>query len=131
MMKASIRSAFVVVLGIVTGTACARTTIAVAQGTETSVTNAAPPGACDAAIARLEKALNEALVRGRPLTTARESIGAMLHHQPTRDSVAKARSESARRLEDSLANARELRSEGKRSECVSILEKIALSVGVR
>jgi len=130
-MKALIRSTFVIVLGIVMGTACAGTTIVAAQGTETGVSNPAPPGACRAAIARLENALNEALVGGRPLTMARESVSAMLHHQPTRDSIAKAQSESVKRVEDSLATARELRSAGQRSECVSMLEKIALSVGVR
>jgi len=123
--------AFVVVLGIVTGTGCTGTTIAAAQGAETGVTNPAPPGACSAAITRLENALNEALLRGRPLKTAPESVGAMLHHQPTRDSIAKAQSESVRRVEASLASARELRSEGKRSECVSMLKNIALSVGIR
>ena len=126
----SINSVFVV-LGILTATACAGTTIAAAQSIEARVTNPAGPGACHAAIARLESVMNGALARGRPLTTAPESVAAMLHHQPSRDSVANAQRESVKRVEDSLATARELRSEGKRSECVSMLEKIALSVGVR
>jgi hypothetical protein len=131
-MKASIRSAALfIALVIVMGTACAGTTITAAQDTEVGVINPAPPGACQAAIVRLENALSEALARGRPLTIAPVSAGAMLHHQPTRDSVAKARSESVKRVEVSLATARELRSEGKRSECVSMLEKIARSVGIR
>jgi hypothetical protein len=55
----------------------------------------------------------------------------MLHHQPTRDSVAKAQVESVKRVENSLATARDLRSKGKRSECISLLAKIALPVGMR
>jgi hypothetical protein len=130
-MKAPLRSTLVFVLGVVTGAACTGIRTTAAQGTETGVTNPAPPGACQAAIGRLETALNEALAHGRAVATAPESVGAMLHHQPTRDSVAKAQSESFRRVKDSLATARELRSAGKRSECVSMLEKIAVSVGVR
>jgi hypothetical protein len=126
----SINSVFVV-LGILTATACTGTTNAAAQAIEAGVTNHAAPGACHAAIARLESILNDALTRGRSLTTAPESVTAMLHHQPTRDSVAKAQRESVKRVQDSLATAMELRSAGKRSECVSMLEKIALSVGVR
>jgi hypothetical protein len=129
-MKAPSRSALVVVLGVMTGAACG-IKIAAGQGAETGVTHPMPPGACGAAIGLLETALNEARARGRAVATARESVGAMLHHQPTRDSVAKAQSESFKRVEDSLATARDLRSQGKRSECVSMLEKIALSAGIR
>jgi hypothetical protein len=130
-MKASIGSALIVALGIAAASACAGTRIAAAQAAETGVTDPSPPGACHAAIARLEKVLNEALAHGRVLATVPESVGAMLHRQPTRDSVAKAQRESVERVENSLATARELRSEGKRSQCISMLEKIALSVGVR
>jgi hypothetical protein len=63
--------------------------------------------------------------------SARESVGAMLHHQPTRDSVREAEIESVKRVETSLATARDLRSEGKRSECIAMLAKIALPVGIR
>jgi hypothetical protein len=129
-METSIRSAFVILVGIVTSTACAGTTIAAAQGTEISVADSAPPGACSAAIARVESALNEARAGGRPIA-APQSIGAQLHRQPTRDSVAKAEKESVKRVEDSLATARQLRSQGKHSECVSILERIAISADIR
>ncbi len=129
-MKAS--SAFVVLLGIAAGAACAGTTIAAAQGAGNgAVDPAAMPGTCGEAIARLESALNESLARGRPLRAAPESVSAMLHHQPSRDSVAKAQSESVKRVEDALATARELRAAGRRAECVSMLSKIALSVGIR
>jgi hypothetical protein len=120
-----------VALGILVATACASATNAAAQGVEAGVANPSAPGACHAAIARLQSVLNDALTHGRSLTSAPESVAAMLHHQPTRDSIAKAQRESLRRVEDSLATAWELRSEGKRSECVSMLEKDVLSVGRR
>lgn len=69
--------------------------------------------------------LNEALAHGRGVATAPVSVGAMLHHQPTRDSVAKAQRDSIMRFEDALATAQKLRSDGKRSECILTLEKIA------
>jgi hypothetical protein len=55
----------------------------------------------------------------------------MLHHQPTRESVREAERESVKRVETSLATAKDLRTEGKRSECISMLAKIALPVGIR
>jgi hypothetical protein len=79
----------------------------------------------------LEKAFSESLARGRAVGTAPETVGAMLHHQPTRDSVTNAQRESLKRVENSLMAARELRSEGKRSQCISVLEKIGSPVGVR
>jgi hypothetical protein len=127
-MSASIGSALIVVLGFAAATACAATGVAAAQAVET--TDRAPPGACRAAIARMETALNEALAQGRAVATAPQSVDAMLHHQPTRDSVARAQSESVKRVANLLATARELRSESKRSECISMLEKINLLVGV-
>lgn len=130
-MKAPIGSALVVVLGVAASAACAGAWSRGARAVESGVNDPAPPGACRAAITRLETALNEALARGRVVGSAPESVGAMLHHQPTRDSVAKAQSESVMRVEASLATARRLRSEGKRSECISMLEKIASTVGVR
>jgi hypothetical protein len=129
-MKASTGSVLIVALGIAAAAACAETRVAAAQAAETGITDPPPPGACRAAITRLEKALNEALAHGRALATQPESVGAMLHRQPTRRSVAEAQRESVKKIENSLATARELRSEGKRSQCISMLEKIALSVGV-
>jgi hypothetical protein len=120
-MKASVGPALIVVLGVAVAAACP-THSATAQAAETNVTDPSPPGTCRAAITRLETALDEALARGRPLATAPESVGAMLHHQPTRDSVAVAQRESIRMVKDSLAAARELRSEGKRSQCISMLK---------
>jgi hypothetical protein len=130
-MPAPVRSALLVVLGVFTGAACAGTCFGTARAAEADVTEQAPPGACGAAIARLETALSEARAHGHVVASAPESIGAMLHHQPTRESVANAQIESVKRIETSLATARDLRSKRKRSECISLLAKIALPVGIR
>jgi hypothetical protein len=130
-MKAPVDSGFVVVLGVLTGAACAGAWFATARAAEAGVIDSAQHGACGAAIARLETALNEARTQGRVVASAPESVGAMLHHQPTRDSVRKAEIESAKRVEASLTTARYLRAEGKRSECISMLAKVALPVGIR
>ncbi len=130
-MKAPLKSPLVVMLGVLTSAACAGTWFGTAGAAEAGITDSAAPGACGAAIARLETALSEARAHGHVVASAPESVGAMLHHQPTRDSVAKAEIESAKRIETSLATARDLRSEGKRSECISILARIALPVGIR
>jgi hypothetical protein len=117
------------VLGIAVATAACT---GVARSVEASVMDdPAPRGACGAAIGRLEAAWNQARAAGRVVASAPASIGAMLHHQPTRDSVALAQSESVQRVEVSLATARKLRSEGKRSECISAIEKITSPVGLR
>jgi hypothetical protein len=128
-MTTPIRSALVVVF--LASAACTGAWIGVARAVEAGVADPAPIGACGAAIARLETALNQARGNGRVVASAPESVGAMLHHQPTRDSVAKAQSESVQRVEASLAAAWKLRSEGKRSECVATLEKIPSDVGAR
>jgi hypothetical protein len=127
-MTAPVGSAFVVVLAVLTGAACAGTS-GTAQAAE--ATDSAPPGACGAAIARLETALDEARAHGHVVANAPESVAAMLHHQPTRDSVAKAENESVKRIETSLTAARDLQSRRKRAECISLLAKIALPVGIR
>jgi hypothetical protein len=130
-MKAPIDSPLVVVLGVLTSAACTGIWFETARAAEAGITDSAPPGACGAAIARLETALSEARAHGHVVASAPESVGAMLHRQPTQESVAKAEIESVTRIETSLATARDLRSEGKRSECISILARIALPVGIR
>jgi len=127
-MKAPIGSALVVLLGVAASAAWIRAVPAV----EAEVINdPAPKGACGAAIARMETALNQARASGRVVASAPESVGAMLHRQPTRDSVARAQTESEQRVEASLATARKLRVEGKRSECIAVLEKVASPAGLR
>jgi hypothetical protein len=125
-MKVPIGSALLVVLGVLASAGCSGTA---ARAAEAGVTDPAP--ACGTAISRLETALNEARTQGRVVANGPESVGAMLHHQPTRDSVRKAELDSVKRVENSLATARDLRSEGKRSECISMLAKIPLPVGIR
>jgi len=131
-MKARIGSALAVVLGVGGIAACTVAWIGAARAVEAGVTDdPAPRGACGAAIGRLEKLWNEARASGRVVVSAPQSVASMLHHQPTRDSVAKAQSESEQRVETSLTTARKLRSEGKRSECIAVIEKVASFVGVR
>jgi hypothetical protein len=96
-----------------------------------AINDPAPKGACGAAIARLETVLGQARASGRVVASAPESVGAMLHRQPTRDSVARAQSETEQRVEALLEAARKLRVEGKRSECIAVLEKVAAPAGVR
>ena len=91
-MRAPIGSVLAVV---VASAACTAGWTGAARAVEAGVTDdPAPKGACGAAIGRLEAALNEARANGRVVASAPESVAAMLHHQPTRDSVAKAQSES-------------------------------------
>jgi hypothetical protein len=121
-MNASIGAALMVALGVAAAASCAGPQMAAAQAATGGVTDPSP-GSCRAAIVRLETALNESLAHGRIPATAPQSVGAMLHHQPTRVSVAEAQRETVARMESSLAAARELRSQGKRSQCISMLER--------
>lgn len=126
-MRAPIGSVLAVVLA---SAACTAGWTGAARAVEAGVTDdPAPKGACGAAIGRLEAALNEARANGRVVASAPELVAAMLHHQPTRDSVAKAQSESVQEVEASLATARKLRSEGKRSECIAMIERVASPAG--
>ena len=127
-MRTPTGSALIVLLGVAASVAWIRPAPAV----EAEVINdPAPVGACGAAIARVETALDQARASGRVVATAPESVGAMLHRQPTRDSVARAQSETEQRVESSLTTARKLRVEGKRSECIAVLEKMASPAGIR
>jgi hypothetical protein len=125
-MKAPIGLALIVG-AVVASSACIRQAPAVEAATE----DPAPKGACGAAILRVETALERARAAGGGVASAPESVGALLHHQPTRESVAKAQSETAQRVETSLKTARQLRVEGKRSECIAVLERVASPAGVR
>ena len=128
-MRVPVGSGLVVVVAIA---ACSVVWIGGAKAVEAAITDdPAPKGACGAAIARLETALNQARASGRAVTSAPESVAAMLHHQPTRDSLAKAQSESEQRVEASLATARKLRTVGRRSECIAMIDKVAPPDGIR
>ena len=130
-MKAPIASSSFVAFGVVVGTICAGAWSGAARTEETRVADPARPGACSAAIARVETVLSRARANGHVVASAPESVTARLHRQPTRESVANAVNESEKRIEDSLEIARKLRSDGKRSECVAMLEKVSWSLGMR
>jgi hypothetical protein len=114
-------------------TACAASSTffgGTARAVEAALTDA-PPGACGAALARVETALSQARASGHIVASAPESVDAMLHRQPTSQSIARAQTAAVEKIEDSITAARKLRAEGKRAECIGMLEKVALQLGVR
>jgi hypothetical protein len=115
----------IVVFSGLLSAACFGVWTGVARAEEAGITDPVRPGACGAAIARLETALNRARADGQAVVSAPESVDALLHHQPTQESVAKAESEAQTRIETSIELARKLRFEGKRSECVSVAGKVS------
>ena len=119
-------------LAVLCVTACAVSStpfVGIAQAVEAALTGP-PPGACGAALARVETALSQARASGHPVS-APESVDAMLHRQPTSKSIARAQTAAVEKIEDSITAARKLRAEGKRAECVGMLEKVASQLGVR
>jgi len=74
-------------------------------------------GSCGGEIARAERELR----RAHPDIWLPESIAAKLHHQTTRASLEKARTEAKDDLDGALAMARQLNAEGKDSECVTTI----------
>ena len=77
----------------------------------------AEAGPCTSQIEQLEISLRQAggLVAAAP--SGPESIGAKLHHQPTPDSVARARQAAQSRVDDILAQAKQLDAKGEADEC--------------
>jgi hypothetical protein len=93
---------------------------------ETGVSERAPPdqsniGICSARIARLEAILQRTPAAGRVAGSATESLTALLHHQPTPQSVARANEDAEKHASATLAQARKLSTEGKETECVVML----------
>jgi hypothetical protein len=129
-MKIRIAAVAAVALSALASTAWCGTSWAAESGTLRAA-DGARPGACGEAITRAETALVQSRIAGQPVASAPESVGAMLHHQPTRQSVARAESESEKNLEASIAQARKLRAQGRRSECIATLEKAAAPLGLR
>jgi hypothetical protein len=127
-MKTSIAWVSCVAFGLCVGAACAGALTGPARADEAGVADPAQPGACGAAIARLETVLSQAHANGYSVASAPESRAARLHHQPTPDSVAKAQSDSETRVEASIERARRLRQEGRRSECIATVEKVTLGM---
>ena len=120
-------------LAVLCVTACAVSStpfVGTARAVEAALTDA-PPGACGAALVRVETALSQARASGHIVASAPESVDAMLHRQPTSQSIARAQTAAVEKIEDSITAARKLRAEGKRAECVGMLEKVASQLGVR
>ena len=128
-MKAPIGS----FLAVFCVTACAVSStpfVGMARAVEAALTDA-PPGACGAALARVETAFSQARASGHFVASAPESVEAMLHRQPTSKSIARAQTAAVEKIEDSITTARKLRAEGKRAECIGMLDKVVLQLGVR
>jgi hypothetical protein len=83
----------------------------------------AHPGPCSDTIAQLE-ALVEKSMGNRAIRPAlQQSLGAQLHHQPTRESVRRAEIVARSQLAAILARAKILDAEGKATECMqSVIE---------
>ena len=91
---------------------------------------AAHAGPCSEEIARVEMALSQAQANRQIGPSAPESARALLHRQPTPETVARAETEAEEKTDAALALARKLNAEGKDSECLSALEKVAVPLGV-
>ena len=90
-------------LAVLCVTACAVSStpfVGIAQAVEAALTGP-PPGACGAALARVETALSQARASGHPVS-APESVNAMLHRQPTSKSIAQAQTAAVEKVEDSI-----------------------------
>jgi thioredoxin-like negative regulator of GroEL len=90
----------------------------------------ADAAACSAEIARLEMVLSQAQSDRQVAASAPESVAARLHHQPTPETVGKATAEAEENVEAAFAAARKLESEGKDTECVATLAKVAVPLGM-
>jgi hypothetical protein len=87
-------------------------------------------GPCSAEIARLEMVLGKAQFDRQAVVSAPETVDARLHHQPTPETVGKATAEAEENVEAAFAAARKLESEGKDTECVATLAKVAVPLGM-
>jgi hypothetical protein len=128
-MKAPIGS-FLAAFCVTAGAVSSAPFVGAAHALEAALTDP-PPGACGAALARVETALSQARASGHFVASAPESVDAMRHRQPTITSVARAQTAAVEKIEHSITAARKLRTEGKRAECIGMLEKVVLQLGVR
>jgi hypothetical protein len=87
-------------------------------------------GPCSEEIARVEMALSQAQANRQIGPSAPESAGALLHRQPTPETVARAEAEAKKKTDAALALARKLDAEGNDSECLAALEQVAVPLGV-
>ena len=83
---------------------------------------------CGERIAKLETDLRQADADRRVLS-ARESVSATMHRQPTPESIANAEMQVREHLASRLEAARKLNSEGKESECLAALGRFATDTG--
>ena len=86
--------------------------------------SATQPKLCRAEIARVDLLMSEARASGRAVGNAPKSSAALLHRQPTVESVEQAESEAGKNVETALAFARKLEAEGLDAECTAMLRKI-------
>jgi hypothetical protein len=75
-------------------------------------------------------ALSQAQANRQIGPSAPESAGALLHRQPTPETVGRAQNEAEKNTGAAMALARKLNAEGKDSECLAALEKVAVPLGV-
>jgi hypothetical protein len=102
--------------------------VGAAHGVEAALTDP-PAGACGAAIARLETDFNQARASGHIVVSAPESVDAKLHRQPTSKSIESAQIAAVARIADAITAARKLRVDGKRAQCIFVLQQIASPLG--
>jgi len=86
-----------------------------------SAAQAAPKGSCDEMVAHLD-----AYLKVHPNATGelRQSVDAQLMHQPTRESVEKAKMQSRDHLVELLAKAKAEQGAGKERECRATLAEV-------
>ena len=80
---------------------------------------------CGERIAKLEIELRQAEADRRELSV-RESTSAMMHRQPTPESMARAEAKARRQLASRLEIARRLNSQGKETRCFAALGRFAV-----
>lgn len=86
----------------------------------------AQAGPCSDAIAQFEQTVRSSEKTGDAGPTARQSIGAQLGHQPTRESVERAEDMAQANLVQALLRAKALDAEGKQAECMQALSQAKL-----
>jgi hypothetical protein len=84
---------------------------------------AAEAGPCTKKIAQFEKAVRQSAKNPDAGPTGRESLGAKLSRQPTRESVKQAEEQAQETFDQALARAKALDAQGKRAECMQALSK--------
>lgn len=84
---------------------------------------AAQAGPCTAQIAKVERYIQRSTAGPTSGPTARQSIGAQLHHQPTPGSVQSAESQARATAEAALDRARKADAAGNAAACTQALDE--------